>query len=145
MSPQKTAGLMRIIGWISIVTAALFAWGSVYDLGGANDLFITYASSGNEGIAGIATQEAKLALAIAGGVFGGLSAFYLFISAPGIEQGNALIKRGTIYAFLTWFVIDSSASLGTGNGFNVVINIVILALYLVPVLLVRDEASVQTA
>ena len=140
MSPQTAARTMRIIGWISIPVALLFAWGSVFDFTGANNLFLTYAASGDEGIAGIATQEAKLALAIAGGLFGGLMGYYIFISAPGIAQGNEMIRKGTIYAFLFWFVIDSSASWGTGNSFNVVINIAILALYLFPVMLVKTEA-----
>lgn len=141
MSPKAAAHTMRIIGWVSIVTAIMFAWGSVSDPTGGNNLFLTYAASGSQGIAGIATQEAKLALAIAGGLFGGLMGYYVFISAPGIEQGNALIRRGTIYAFLTWFIIDSSASFGTGNPVNVAINVAILLLYLGPVLLVRQDAA----
>lgn len=145
MAPKTAAKLMRNIGWVSIVTALLFAWGSVYDLAGANDLFLTYAASGNEGIAGIATQEAKLVLAIAGGLFGGLMGFYIFISAPGVERQDPSIRRGTIYAFLTWFVIDSSASIGTGNAFNAVLNIAILALYLLPIMLVKSETAQQPA
>ncbi len=141
MSPQSAALTMRVIGWTSIAVAILFGWGGVTDFTGANDLFLTYAASGIQGIQGIATQEAKLALAIAGGVFGGMMGFYTFISAPGIEQENQMIRRGTIYAFLTWFVIDSSASIGTGNAFNVVINIAILALYLLPILLVKQAAQ----
>ena len=139
MSPKTAAQTMRVVGWISIVTAFFFAWGSVTDFSGANNLFFSYAASGSEGIAGIATQEARLALAIAGGLFGGLMGFYVFVTAAGIEQGNDLIRRGTIYAFLTWFLIDSSASLATGNTFNVAINVAILALYLFPVLMVRYE------
>lgn len=139
MSPKTAAKTMRFIGWISIITAVLFAWGSVSDPTGANHLFFNYAASGSEGLAGIATQEAQLALAIAGGLFGGLMGYYLFISVPGIEQGNAQIRKGTIYAFLTWFVIDSSASWGTGNAFNIIINIAILALYLFPILLTKSD------
>lgn len=141
MSPKAAARTMRIIGWISIITAILFAWGSVSDPTGGNNLFLTYAASGGQGIAGIATQEAKLTLAIAGGLFGGLMGYYVFISAPGIEQGNDLIRRGTIYAFLIWFVIDSSASFGTGNPSNVILNVAILLLYLGPVMLVRRDST----
>jgi len=141
MSPTTAARLMRFIGWISIISAALFAWGSVSDPTGGNNLFLTHAASGSEGISGIATQEAKLTLAIAGGLFGGLMGFYIFVSAPGVEQANTMIRRGTVAAFLIWFLIDSSASFGTGNATNVLINIAILALYLGPVLLVRRAAA----
>ncbi len=142
MSSSAAARLMRIIGWISVISAVLFAWGSVGDPTGANHLFFTHASSGDAGLAGIATPEAKLALAIAGGLFGGLMGFYIFIAAPGIEQGHGMIRRGTILAFLTWFLIDSSASLGTGNVANVAINIAILTLYLAPVMLVRQPSNI---
>jgi hypothetical protein len=141
MSPTTAARLMRFIGWISIISAALFAWGSVSDPTGGNHLFFTHASAGDAGLAGIATAEAKLALAIAGGLFGGLMGFYIFVSAPGVEQANTMIRRGTVAAFLIWFLIDSSASFGTGNATNVLINIAILALYLGPVLLVRRAAA----
>ena len=42
--------------------------GSVFDPGGANDLFLQHAATGETGIVGVATQEAKLVMAIAGGV-----------------------------------------------------------------------------
>ena len=126
-----------IIGWFSLLIAVVFAWGSVYDPGGVNDLFLQHAAAGETGIEGVATQEAKLVMAVAGGVFGGLIGFYLFISAPGIEQQNQMIRRGTILALLIWFLIDSSASIGTGNATNAALNIIVLGFYLWPVLLVR--------
>ena len=137
MSPQAAAKSMRMIGWFSLFVAVVFAWGSVFDPGGVNDLFLQHAATGETGIAGVSTQEAKLVMAIAGGVFGGLVGFYLFVSAPGIEQQNPMIRRGTILAFLIWFLIDSSASIGTGNATNAGLNVVVLAFYLWPVLLVK--------
>ena len=139
MTPKTAAKSMRIIGWFSLLIAVVFAWGSVFDPGGLNDLFLQHAATGENGIAGVATQEAKLVMAVAGGVFGGRVGFYLFISAPGIEQQNPMIRRGTILAFLIWFLIDSSASIGTGNATNAVLNIVVLAFYLWPVLLVKKS------
>ena len=96
-------------------------------------------------MAGLTTPEAKLAMAIAGGVFGGLGAMYLFISAPGVEQGNELIRRGSIYVFLTWFVIDSSASVASGNAANVIPNLVFLAFYMAPLLLAKQTGAAVNA
>ncbi|WP_422345082.1 hypothetical protein [Parasphingorhabdus sp.] len=141
MSPTATAFSMRIIGVISIITAVLFALAGVNDFTGANDIFFNLASSGTEGVAGLTTPESKLAMAIAGGVFGGLGAMYLFISAPGIEQGSSLIRKGSIYVFLTWFVIDSGASIASGNAANVIPNLVFLVVYLAPLLLVKQTEA----
>jgi len=145
MSPTTAARSMRIIGVISIIIAAFFALAGVNDFTGANDIFFSIASSGTEGVAGLTTPESKLAMAIAGGVFGGLGAMYLFISAPGIEQGNALIRRGSIYVFLTWFVIDSSASVASGNAPNVIPNLVFLVVYLAPLMLVKQTSAAASA
>lgn len=141
MSPTTAALSMRVIGVISILTAVIFALAGVNDFTGANDIFFSLASSGAEGVAGLTTPESKLAMAIAGGVFGGLGAMYLFISAPGVEQGNALIRKGSIYVFLTWFVIDSSASVASGNAANVIPNLVFLIIYLAPLLLVKQTKA----
>jgi hypothetical protein len=141
MSPTAAAFSMRIIGVISIITAVLFALAGVNDFTGANDIFFNLASSGTEGVAGLTTPESKLAMAIAGGVFGGLGAMYLFISAPGIQQGSSLIRRGSIYVFLTWFVIDSGASIASGNAANVIPNLVFLVVYLAPLLLVKQTEA----
>ncbi len=141
MSPTTAAHSMRIIGVISIITAVIFALAGVNDFTGANDIFFNLASSGSEGVAGLTTPESKLAMAIAGGVFGGLGAMYLFISAPGIEQGNELIRKGSIYVFMTWFIIDSGASVASGNAPNVIPNLVFLVVYLAPLLLVKQTST----
>lgn len=143
MSPQATGRYIRIVGSFSILVAILFSLAGVNDFTGANDLFFLLASSGGNGVAGLDTAEAKLAMAIAGGVFAGLMAMYVFITAPGVEQGSDLIRKGSIYAFLVWFGIDSSASVASGNPQNVIPNIVFLVIYLTPLLLVQKEAAKQ--
>ncbi len=96
MSPQATGRYIRIVGSFSILVAILFALAGVNDFTGANEIFFQLASSGGNGVAGLDTPEAKMAMAIAGGVFAGLMAMYVFISAPGVEQGSELIRKGTI-------------------------------------------------
>ena len=137
MSPQASGRYIRIVGSFSLLVALIFALAGVNDFTGANDLFFRLASSGGNGVAGLDTAEAKLAMAIAGGVFGGLMAMYIFITAPGVEQGSDLVRKGSIYSFLIWFGIDSSASVASGNPQNVIPNIVFLVLYLAPLLLVK--------
>lgn len=137
MSPQATGRYIRIVGSFSILVALVFSLAGVNDFTGANDLFFRLASSGDNGVAGLDTAEAKLAMAIAGGVFGGLMAMYIFITAPGVEQGSDLIRKGSIYTFMAWFTIDSGASVASGNPQNVIPNAVFLAVYLTPLLLVK--------
>ena len=140
MSPQATGLYIRIVGSISLLVAILFSLAGVNDFTGANDLFFRLASSGGNGVAGLDTAEAKLAMAIAGGVFGGMMAMYIFITAPGVEQGSDLVRKGSIYAFLVWFLVDSGASVASGNPQNVIPNSMFLVIYLTPLLLVKRTA-----
>ena len=140
MSPQATGRYIRIVGSFSIVVAILFAFAGVNDFTGANEIFFQLASSGGNGVAGLDTPEAKMAMAIAGGVFAGLMAMYIFITAPGVEQDNALIRKGSIYTFLVWFTVDSTGSIASGNPMNVIPNAVLLAVYLLPLFLVKRAA-----
>ncbi|MFT5329351.1 MAG: hypothetical protein ACI9TB_000480 [Parasphingorhabdus sp.] len=140
MSPQATGRYIRIVGCFSIFVAILFALAGVNDFTGANDIFFHLASSGGNGVAGLDTPEAKMAMAIAGGVFAGLMAMYVFITAPGVEQGSELIRKGSITTFLVWFSVDSAASVATGNAPNVIPNIIFLIVYLTPLLLVKRTA-----
>jgi len=143
MSPKTAANFMRIMALISIFSGVIFAIGVISDTAGINSAFLNIVSSGNAGLGGIATQEAKVSLAIAGGVFAGFGAMLLFIVAPAIAQGDDRIKRGAIYALLIWFVVDSGASIAGGNAMNAVSNSLFLALYLLPLLWVSQRSASQ--
>ncbi len=139
MSPKTAASFMRFMAIISIFSGIILAIGVVRDVAGISEFFFATLSSGNEGLAGIDTLEAKVALAVAGGVFAGFGAMLLFIAVPAIEEGDARIKRGILFGVLTWFVVDSSASIAGGNPMNAVGNSVFLALYLLPLLWVKKQ------
>ena len=137
MSPKSAASFMRIISIISIISGAMFALAVVSDPMGINDLFLRYVSSGNEGLSGIATSEAKVALAIAGGIFAGFSALLLFLVVPAIEAGDRRLIRGAQISILIWFVVDSGASIAGGNPANALANVGFLLLYQAPLFLVQ--------
>ncbi|MEH6662833.1 MAG: hypothetical protein V7679_14380 [Parasphingorhabdus sp.] len=140
MSPQAAGRYIRIVGIFSIFVAMLFAFSGVNDFTGANDIFFHLASSGGNGVAGLDTPEAKMAMAIAGGVFAGMMAMYVFITAPGVEQGSELVRKGSITTFLVWFIVDSTASVASGNAPNVIPNIIFLVVYLSPLFAVKRTA-----
>jgi len=132
---------MRFMAIISLLSGIVFAIGVVSDTAGINRMFLSIVSSGSEGLGGITSPEAKVMLAIAGGVFAGFGAMLLFIVAPAIEEGDSRIKRGAVYALLIWFVVDSGASIAGGNPMNAVSNSLFLALYLLPLLWVSQSSA----
>ena len=137
MSPNSAARLMRNIAIGGIVISAAFALAVVADPTGLNDLFYQYVSSGDQGLAGITTPEAKVTLAIAGGIFAGFSAMLLFLAAPAIAAGDRKLIRGAQISILIWFVVDSAASIAGGNAANAVANIGFLLLFQAPLFLVK--------
>jgi hypothetical protein len=140
MSPQSASSLMRAIAIFSFIVSVTFALAVRFDPTGLNDLFFRYASSGHSGLSGIATQEARLALAIAGGIFAGFSAMLFFIAVPALRAGDKDRIRGVALSVIAWFVVDSTASAAGGNAANIIPNIAVLALFLAPLLLVKVPA-----
>lgn len=144
MSPKAAANFMRVLAIASLLSALVFALGAIGDPTGILNQFLTIIIPGSEGVDGIATPEAKVGFAIAGGLFAGFMMMLLLITAPAIEEGNAAIKRASIYALLAWFVIDSSASIAGGVSLNALSNSILLILYLLPLVWVKapETASV---
>lgn len=143
MKPTAAALLMRIIAVLSMLLSVTFAASVAADPAGLADLFFRHASSGGAGLAGIATAEAKLSTAIAGGIFAGLSAMLWLIAAPAIAAGDRGVIRSVMLTLLTWFMVDSGASALGGNAANIIPNIAVLLLYLAPMLLVRHGAETR--
>ncbi len=142
MSPKTAANFMRFVAIISLLSALIFALGAIGDPTGSLNRFLAIIIPGSEGVSGIATPEAKVGFAIAGGVFAGFMVMLLLITAPAIEEGNAVIKRASLYALLIWFVVDSSASIAGGVALNALSNSVFLILFLLPLLWVKSPKTV---
>ncbi|WP_337658788.1 hypothetical protein [Sphingorhabdus sp. Alg231-15] len=142
MSPKAAANFMRFVAIISLLSAVIFALGAIGDPTGSLSRFLAIIIPGSEGVGGIATPEAKVGLAIAGGVFAGFMVMVLLITVPAIEQGNAAIKRASIYAFLAWFIVDSAASIAGGVALNALSNSILLILYLLPLVWVKSPEAV---
>ncbi|MGB5723092.1 MAG: hypothetical protein WBM39_01650 [Parasphingorhabdus sp.] len=141
MSSSTAANWLRVVAIGSMLTGIVMAVGSVSDPTGVMSLFFGLVSSGDSGIGGIATPEAKLALAVAGGVFAGFAAMFLFIVAPAVKAGDAGVRRGVIISLIIWYVIDSGASVASGNAANAVANTGMLLLFILPLVLVKSETA----
>ena len=141
MSPKTAANFMRVVVLVSLLSALLFATGAMGDPTGLMNVFLASVIPGSEGVAALATAEAKMGYAIAGGVFAGFMIMILLITIPAIEQNNRDIMRATIYALLIWYVVDSGASIAGGAPMNAVSNAIFLALYLLPLIWVKTPET----
>ncbi len=93
-----------------------------------------------DGAPGALNPTAKFMSAIGGGVLFGLGVINWLLVAPAIEAGERRILNAALASVFAWFAVDSTGSVLSGNAPNVVFNLVILALYVLPVLLARRTA-----
>jgi len=93
-----------------------------------------------DGNPGALNPAAKFMSAIGGGVLFGLGLLNWLLVAPAIETGERGILKAGLISALGWFCVDSTGSVLSGNAPNVFFNVVILALYALPILAARRNA-----
>lgn len=89
---------------------------------------------------GALNPAAKFMSAIGGGVLFGMGVLNWLLVAPAIETGERRILNAALASVFGWFLVDSTGSTLSGNAPNVVFNLIILALYVLPVLAARKAA-----
>ena len=99
--------------------------------------FLNWPIDGNPGAL---NPAAKFMSAIGGGVLFGLGVLNWLLVAPAIETGERRILNAGLASVLSWFCVDSTGSVLSGNAANVFFNLVILALYVLPILAARRSA-----
>ncbi len=77
-------------------------------------------------------QATRLLSAIAGGIFTAWGVCLWMLSGEGMRRAPDLVRRIVLTLVLSWFAVDSTASVLAGAPLNVVANAVFLAMYLWP-------------
>jgi hypothetical protein len=139
MSPNAAATMMRTVSTIFFVTALIFASGAFAGLDGVSLFMHDLLDFPLDGGTGGYTQEARWFSAIGGGVFAALCALLYLVIAPAIENGDKAIIRGATISVVIWFIIDSGGSIAAGVPANAVFNILFLAIFLAPLILVKSH------
>ena len=94
-----------------------------------------------DGAQNVAASEARILSAIAGGLTCGWSVMFYGLAAGPIARGDRDIRALAVASVLTWFTVDSLASVAAGWAGNVVVNLVFAGMLLVPFLLDRSPST----
>ena len=141
MSVRSAAFLFRANIFLSFIAGGLlWASGSVPGFDAPTRWAFDLLSWPIDGNPGPLNPAATFMSAIGGGVLVGLGVLNWLLVAPAIEAGDQRILNAALASVLSWFVVDSAGSAISGNAPNVVFNLVILALYVLPVLAARRSA-----
>lgn len=93
-----------------------------------------------DGDPGALNPAAKFMSAVGGGVLFGMGVLNWVLVAPAIETGDRRVLNAALASIFSWFLVDSTGSALSGNAPNVFFNLVILALYVLPVMAARRQA-----
>lgn len=134
--PPKTAALIfRVNVFLSFLAGGLlWASGAIPGFDAPAQWAFDFLNWPVDGDPGEMTKLSKFMSAIGGGVLTALGVLNWILVAPAIESGEKRILNAALASVLAWFVIDSTGSVLSGAAPNVFFNLVILALYAVPVL-----------
>ena len=141
MSVRAAAFLFRANIFLGFIAGGLlWASGSVPGFDGPTLLAFDLLNWPIDGNPGALNPAAKFMSAIGGGVLVGLGVLNWLLVAPAIEAGDRRILNAALASVFSWFVVDSTGSVLSGNAPNAFFNLVILALYVLPVLAARRSA-----
>jgi hypothetical protein len=98
-----------------------------------------------DGAQSAASSEARILSAIGGGLTCGWAVMLYGLAAGPIARGDGDAKRLFVVGVLTWFGIDSLASLAAGWPGNVALNLVFAAMLLAPFLLDHRKSPMAAA
>lgn len=88
----------------------------------------------------LAASETRLAFAIGGGVMVGWGMMIWQLAGEPLQRAPEPTRAIIRTSILTWFLVDSLASVAAGAALNVLANAVFLALFLLPMRGARTEA-----
>lgn len=126
------------IKWLKIASATLIGFGFLSVLGAHPSVdalarwFISIAIWPFAELTAITDTETRLLWAILGGICVGWGVMFWLLTTQLFEAHSEKLRPIMIKAVLSWFVVDSLASIASGAAFNAVLNLSFLALFLYP-------------
>ncbi|MGL4490954.1 MAG: hypothetical protein ACRCU5_16055 [Rhizobiaceae bacterium] len=128
-----------VVLWIKIASAvALIALGIMFAFaahpatGGVANLFLDLLVWPIDGSQALSTQEGRIIAGIGGGITVGWGVMIWQVADQILPINPALGRKLVSQAMTAWFVVDSIASWFSGVPLNVVLNVVLLTLFLIP-------------
>ena len=136
--------------WLKIASATLIGFGFLSVLGahpavdGLARWFMSFAIWPFAELSVAIDTETRLLWAILGGICVGWGVMFWLLTTQLFEAHSEKLRPIMIKAVLSWFVVDSAASIASGAAFNAVLNLSFLALFLYPLWRPIQTASTAT-
>lgn len=142
MTPSVAAGILRFnTATLIIAFGVIWALGAVPGWDGPVRFFLDILKWPIDGDPGVFDATDRWFSALGGAFLAAFGVIFYLLVIPGVERGDPEARKAGVAALLVWFVIDSSGSIAAGAASNAAFNVVILAAFLAPLLLVRPARA----
>lgn len=135
---SRSTTLDRVTGELKVAAIVTIGFGLLFAIAShdATDAPVRFLSDIifwriGDGVA-VLTQENHLADAILGGVMAGWGVMIWMLADRLLPVAPADVKRIVTTSALVWFTVDTAGSIAGGGGFNGVLNLGFLAMFLIP-------------
>lgn len=133
MTLEKATVWLKFASWVLIGFGVLSAVSAHPSLNILSRPFIQLAIWPFSEASEILSTETRLIWAILGGISIGWGVMILQLTTKLLHKETEVVRSIMLASTITWFLSDSAASILSGAGFNAVLNIGFLALFLTPI------------
>lgn len=144
MNRQTALTLLRIAGFATAASGVLTATFALPAVAGIGQSLIGLLD-GPIPLPDPLDAHHRLYVAIASGLTVALGLLYATVVVPALEAGLDRLRRPATGALLAWFLVDSAGSIAAGVAFNALVNLALLALFLVPLLALGRPVAAAAA
>ncbi len=138
MSVALVSLWIRLASLFLLIALGLgFAMAAHPPLAGLANLFIDFVLWPIDGADTVSTPANRVSVAIGGGITLGWGVMIWQVASRLLPHDPQLAKALLVPTLLSWFVVDSTASLLAGSPVNAALNVALLATFLVPLWLMR--------
>lgn len=137
MTPSLASKWIKLTGYGLIVFALLQFSRASPVMNAPGDLLADMFKWPIDGDPGIASQEAKLMIAVTAGLTVSVGVLFARLLSPLIAEGDVRAKSAGIWALLGWYILDTLGSLASGIPQNIFFGTLFLVVLITPFLLVR--------
>jgi hypothetical protein len=138
MTPKAVSTWTKLASLLLLILAGIaFAAAVLPPVAGAANLFLDLVLWPLDGAQAVTTPEARVLAAIGGGIALGWGVLIWQVAEKVLPNDPRLGRALIAPAIASWFMVDSTASLLAGSPVNAMINVLLLAAFLVPLWLMK--------
>ncbi len=143
MTPNNAAKMIRIVTYGFIAFAVVWGLAPYSSISEPSRLLLDLLSLPFGDAPANLTQSEMWLSSIGAGLTAAICIMLLGIVAPAVQNSDRRITKVTVWAFIVWYIVDSTGSIAAGVPSNAFFNAILLVAILIPLCSVKFEQQSQ--